>query len=69
MCVMIFITSNLDKVRSNNFNVLCVSYASEFQDDSVEKFQFDENRKQKKGEMLMIVRNLMLQRYNNVLTM
>lgn len=69
MCVMIFITSNLDKVRSNNFNVLCVSYTSEFQDDSVEKFQFDENRKQKKGEMLMIVRNLMLQRYNNVLTM
>ena len=66
---MIFITSNLDKVRSNNFNVLCVSYTSEFQDDSVEKFQFDENRKQKKGEMLMIVRNLMLQRYNNVLTM
>ena len=41
---MISITSNLDKVRSNNFIVLCVSNTSEFQDLSVREFQFDENR-------------------------
>lgn len=44
MCVMILSTSNQDKVRSNNFNVQCVSHTSEFQGDSVEKIQFDENK-------------------------
>ena len=40
---MIFITSNLDKVRSNNFIVPCVSSTSEFQGVFAKEFQFDEN--------------------------
>ena len=53
MCVMISITSNLDKVQSNSLIVPCASNTSEFQDVSVREFQFDENWKQ--GGMPMIV--------------
>lgn len=43
-CVMILITSNLDKVQSNILIVLCVSNTSEFQGVFANEFQFDENR-------------------------
>ncbi len=39
---MMLITSNLDKVRSNIFIVLCVSGTSEFQGVFAKEFQFDE---------------------------
>ena len=44
-----FHTSNQDKVRSNNFIVLCVSSTSEFQGVFAKEFQFDETEYRKGG--------------------
>lgn len=56
---MISITSNLDKVRSNNFIVLCVSSTSEFQGIFAKEFQFDETE-YKKGGICMTDSNYVL---------
>lgn len=60
MCVMISITSNLDKVHSNNFIVPCVSGTSEFQGIFAKEFQFDETEYREGGICAMADSNYVL---------